>query len=164
MELMWQHKAAECPPLPQCSLGKERVVMQGVVKALGVLLGRQNYCEENKCEGKLLPSHRTIEVVLLYSETLPQDTLTTVKTTPQKTGAKKLAQTSRNACVSLLCSPQPCFPRRWLMLSREAELRPRLGCQRCVPTFFPTPIWQNGKHDKVQYHSSLHGYSLCVPD
>lgn len=121
----------------------------------------------NKVWGENSPfTERTIEVILLYHEALPQDTFTTEETTPQQSGTKELAETSRDSCVSLLCSPWPCCPRRWQMLSREAELvpGPGLDVKGASPCFSQPPVWWNGKHENVRYHSSLHGYSLCVLD
>lgn len=49
---------------------KEGLIMQGVVKTLGVLLGRQ--MRKKECEGKCLSSQRATEVILLYHETAPR--------------------------------------------------------------------------------------------
>lgn len=85
--------------------------MQGVVKALGVLLGRQSYCEENKCEGKLLPSHRTIEVVLLYCETLPPRHSYYCENNSAKKQVQKSLHKQVEMPVSLCCvAPSPAFP------------------------------------------------------
>lgn len=53
MDLTWQHDAAGCPVLCLNALvpvliRKERVVMEGVVKALRVLLGRRGCCEKKE--------------------------------------------------------------------------------------------------------------------
>lgn len=82
-------------------IGKEGLILQGVVESLGVLSGRQSCYEKKESEGKHLPSQRTIEVILLYHEALPQDTLITDGTTQQQRGTKKLSRASRNACVPL---------------------------------------------------------------
>lgn len=140
---------------------KEGVTMQDMMVALGVILGRQSCCEKKECEWNLLPSENHWGNFVVPWDFAPRHSCCREKT-QQQTASKKLVETSRNAWVSWLAllSQEATYAvqRSW------ASASPRLRCQRYMTMLFPAPIWRNGKHEKVLYLFSRHGYSLCELD